>query len=138
MSEETTYVGIRGEWQDLLKPFEDKPPGLEHLQPLCGKFIIILGRTNELTMQQAALSANRQAISKELRQLMSDGQRYAAVLRRALKAHFGPRAEELTAFKLQPFRGRKVKAELAVKAKGVEKPAPDAEGATSAADHSDR
>jgi hypothetical protein len=138
MSEETTIVGIRGEWQDLIRPLAGSPPGLEHLEPFRSKLATIGGRTDELLLQQAALASSRQVISKELRELMDTGQREAALLRKALKAHFGPRAEELTAFGLQPFRGLKVRAKVEAKAKVGEKPAPGAEGATPAADPSTR
>jgi hypothetical protein len=118
MSQETTYAGIRGEWQTLIAPLAGPPPGLEHLEPFRAKLETALNRAVEITKQQAALAASKQDLSKELRQVMADGQRVAAVLRRALKQQLGPNSEELTAFQLQPFRGRKVKIVVA-------KPAPE-------------
>lgn len=109
MSQETTYVGIRGEWQDLNSPLAEHPPGLEHLEPFRLKLVTALERSLEITRLQAGLSAQRQELTKELRQVMNDGQRVAAVLRKALRQHLGPKAEQLAAFKLQPFRGRKAK-----------------------------
>jgi hypothetical protein len=141
MTDETTYVGIRGEWQDLIEPLAAKLPGLEHIEPFRAKLETTLGRTTELTAQQSALSSKRQVISKELRQLIFKGQRLAAVIRKALKEYYGPDAEELTTFKLQPFRGRKLSAEALAsrRAKRAKKtPAPDAEAATPAAEPSDR
>jgi hypothetical protein len=119
MSQETTYAGMRGEWQGLLAPLVAKPPGLEHLEPFQTRLGTVLDRSLEITKQQAALAAEKQKLSKELQSLMVDGERLAALLRKALKQQFGPRAEELTAFKLQPFRGRK-----------AAKPAPDGGGST--------
>jgi len=109
MSQETTNAGIRGEWQDLNAPLAEHPQGLEHLEPFRLKLVTALDRSLEITRLQAGLSAQRQELTKELRQVMADGQRVAAVLRKALKQQFGPKAEQLTAFKLQPFRGRKAK-----------------------------
>lgn len=109
MSQETTYAGQRGEWRDLLTPFAAKPPELEHLQPFCTKLETALGKSIDLTTQQAALAASKQELSKELRQVMLDGQRLAGLLRKGLKQQFGPNGEQLTAYKVQPFRGRKAK-----------------------------
>jgi hypothetical protein len=109
MSQETTYAGQRGGWRDLLEPFTAKPPGLEHLEPFCSKLQAKLDRSIDLTKQQADLSAQKQEISKELRQVMIDGERLAVILRKGLKQQFGPDAEKLTAFQVQPFRGRKAK-----------------------------
>jgi hypothetical protein len=119
MSQETTYAGMRGEWQGLLAPLVAKPPGLEHLEAFQTRLGTVLDRSLEITKQQAALAAEKQKISKELQSLMVDGERLAALIRKALKQQFGPKAEELTAFKLQPFRGRK-----------AAKPAPDGGGST--------
>ncbi len=122
MSEETTYAGIRGEWQDLITPLADKPPGLEPLEPFRAKLDGFLGRAVDITKQQAALSASKQELSKELRTVMENGQRVAALLRKGLKEALGPKAEQLTAFQVQPFRGRKVK--------NVPQPAPAAQDHT--------
>ena len=116
MSQETTYAGLRGEWQGMLAPLAAKPPGLEHLEPFQTRLGTVLDRSLEITKQQAALASEKQKLSKELQSLMVDGQRLAAIIRKALKQQFGPKAEELSAFKLQPFRGRKAK------------PAPDGGG----------
>jgi hypothetical protein len=120
MSQETTYAGIRGEWRDLIRPLAQNPPGLEHLEPFRAKLATILDQAVDVTQQQASLAAGKQQLSQDLKILMTNGQRLAAVLRKALKEHFGPRSEQLTAYNLQPFRGRKAK-------NGVEKPDPDGE-----------
>jgi hypothetical protein len=127
MSQETTYAGIRGEWKDLIAPLAEKPPGLEHLEPFRDRLSTVLDRTVEITKQQSALAANKQELTKELQALMTDGQRIAAVLRKGIKQQLGPKAEQLTAFKLQPFRGRKVKNGAAKPAQDAEDTAPPAE-----------
>lgn len=82
---------------------------MEHLEPFQTRLGTVLDRSLEITKQQAALAADKQKLSKELQSLMVDGERLAVLLRKALKQQFGPKAEELTAFKLQPFRGRKAR-----------------------------
>ena len=62
--------------------------------------------------------------SKELQALIADGQRVAVLLRKGLKQQFGPKAEQLTAFKVQPFRGRKAKVTVAKPAEGADGSAP--------------
>lgn len=111
MSKETTYAGIRGEWQGLNAPLAENPPGLEHLEPFRLKLVTALERSLEITKEQTGLAARKQELSKELQLVMADGQRVAAVIRKSLRQHFGPRAEQLTAFTIKPFRGRKVKEE---------------------------
>ena len=115
MAQAMTQAGIRGEWQDLIAPLADKPPGLEPLEPYRAKLETTLGRVDDITKQQAALAAQKQELTKELEALLIDGQRVAALLRKGLKQALGPKAEQLTAFKLQPFRGRKVKKSDAAK-----------------------
>ena len=127
MSQETTYAGIRGEWQAIIAPLAAKPPGLEHLEPFRAKLETALDRAVDITKQQAALASSKQELTKELKVLMADGQRVAAVLRKALKQQLGPKSEELTAFQVQPFRGRKVKNDVAKPAPGPEPSAPPAE-----------
>jgi len=109
VSQETTYAGLRGEWQTILAPLAEKPPGLEPLEPFRVKLDGYLGRAVDITKQQAALAASKQELSQELRVVMIEGQRVAALLRKGLKQILGPKAEQLTAFKVQPFRGRKAK-----------------------------
>lgn len=107
MSRPKTYVGILGTWQRLLAPLQDLPPGLEFLVTLRDKLATMLGRAVDVTMQQHGMAADKQQLSVELRQIVNDGERLATALRVTIKEHYGPRAEKLTAFGIQPFRGRK-------------------------------
>jgi hypothetical protein len=109
VSQETTYAGKRAEWQTLLAPLALKPPGLEPLEPFRVKLDGFLSRAVDITTQQAALAASKQELSQELQGIMVEGERVAALLRKGLKQILGPKAEQLTAYKVQPFRGRKVK-----------------------------
>ena len=127
MSQETTYAGQRGEWQGLNASLAEHPPGLEHLELFRLQLVTSLERSLEITKEQTGLAARKQELSKELREVMVGGQRVAALIRKALKQHFGPSAEQLAAFQIQPFRGRKAKSL-------VKKPGPAAGGSTAAAD----
>ena len=80
----------------------------------------------ELKKQQAASQAAKQTSSQELQAMIIDGQRLAALLRQAVKQHYGPRSEKLAEFHLKPFRG------LAKSAKPMPTPQPTASAAPAA------
>jgi hypothetical protein len=64
-------------------------------------------RALELTSRRGTLTAEKQGISKELSETLTEAERLGTLLRLAVKQHFGIRAEKLAEFNLQPFRGRK-------------------------------
>ena len=70
------------------------------------KFESLVTQAQDLTQQQAALTAAKQETSKKLKEVLNDAQRVATVLRFALREHFGKDAEKLVEFGVQPFRGR--------------------------------
>lgn len=80
---------------------------IPHLESSRDKLEGLLGQMGPLITQQADLGAQRQEVSKKIRELLTEARRLGAFLRAGLKQHYGPRSEKLTTFKLQPFRGRK-------------------------------
>jgi hypothetical protein len=106
MSQETTYAGIVGDWQRLLEPVKANGEELAHLEVPRAKLEALVSRAVELNKEQAARTAAKQEASKQLRAILTEGRRLATLLRTAVKEHYGPRAEKLTEFELQPFRGR--------------------------------
>ncbi len=109
MGRETTYRGIWGDWQGLLAKLEVTIGELPQLEPFRVKLLAILTQVLGLSRQQDAMRASKQEASKQLRQLIGEGSRVAAVIRAAIKDHYGPREEKIAEFGLRPFRGRKVK-----------------------------
>ena len=79
---------------------------LPHLEPTRQIFGDLLTRIEDVFVQQAATVARKQDLSKQLQNLLAEGQRLATVLKKAVAAHYGPRSEKLSEFRLQPFRGR--------------------------------
>lgn len=116
MAKETTYRGIWGSWQGLLTKVEAAIAEIPQLEPFRLKLAAILVQVLGLSRQQDAMRASKQEASKQLRQLIAEGSRVAAVMRAAIKDHYGPREEKIAEFGLQPFRGRKVKTSPAVPA----------------------
>lgn len=64
-------------------------------------------RARVLFAQQAALAAQKQEVTKELQEVIQDGEAMMKFLREGLKAHYGKDSEKLIEFGLQPFRGLK-------------------------------
>ncbi|HJX26860.1 MAG TPA: hypothetical protein VJ885_03030 [Thermoanaerobaculia bacterium] len=105
MSNETTQLGQKGEWQKLIKPLKGNAD-LAYLETQREKLARLLDQAVDVTHQQNALTAQKQELSKQLQTIMLEGQRTATVLRKSITAHFGIRSEKLAEFGLQPFRGR--------------------------------
>ena len=106
MSQETTKAGVMGDWQKLLKSFEENPDDLSYLEVPRTKLAGLFARAVEINHQQAAMAASKQSASKELRAIFAEGRRLATSLRRMVQDRYGVDSEKLTEFGLQPFRGK--------------------------------
>jgi hypothetical protein len=106
MAKETTQTGIIGNLQRLKVSTDANAAEIPHMEGTRLKLGTVLEQAAEISKQQAALTASRQAASKELQRLLGEGQRLATILRLGIKQHYGIRAEKLAEFHLQPFRGR--------------------------------
>lgn len=106
---ETTYAGMMGEWQHLVATLEENAEELANLAGTRDQLKTLLEKAQGASKRQTALVSEKQEISKQLRGFITEGQRLAHILRLSLKAHYGIRSEKLATFRLQPFRGRKVK-----------------------------
>lgn len=106
MVKETTYTGKLGSWQRLLTTLLANIGALAHMEVPRAKLEGLLLRGLEIAKQQAALTASKQELSKELQGIIDDGERTATALRVLLKEHYGPRSERLAEFGIRPFRGR--------------------------------
>ena len=109
MARETTNAGIMGDLQRLSVTMDANKEELPQLEPFRLKLGGVVGQIFEIAKQQAAYKAGKQESSKQLRKLLIEGNRIADVVRTAVKDHFGPRAEKIAEFGVQPFRGRKAK-----------------------------
>lgn len=104
---ESTRSGKLGEWQRLLAALQVNQGDLPHLETQRTQLETMVGQAEDLFQSQAALSASKQEASQQLATLVSECQRLATVLRYSLKQYYGPTAEKLVEFGIQPFRGRK-------------------------------
>jgi hypothetical protein len=110
MAKQTTYDGILGDLQRLSVSLNANTQELSHLDGSRVKLEGLLARAIDISKQQAALRAGKQEMSRQIRQVTLEGQRLANALRVSIKEHYGPRAEKLVEFGVQPFRGRVRKA----------------------------
>ena len=110
LKQQTRQAGQFGEWQQFNTSMAANSSELPHLEATRQIFAGLLTRIEEAFVQQAAVTARKQDLSKQLQGLLAEGQRLATVLKKAVAAHYGPRAEKLSEFRMQPFRGRNRKA----------------------------
>ncbi len=106
---DTRKNGVLGDLQRLLVTMEAHQEQLAQLEPFRRKLGDIVTQSLDVSKQQAAFTASKQEASKQLRQLLTQGQRVADVIRTVVRDHFGPQEEKIVEFGVQPFRGRKVK-----------------------------
>jgi hypothetical protein len=109
MSKETTDLGKQGDWRGLMVKVEANNPDLAYLEPWRVQLGTQIDKALDLGKQQDGLTASKQDLSKQLRVVITEGDRLATLLRSAIKQHYGIRAEKVAEFGVQPFRGRKSK-----------------------------
>ena len=104
---EKSYADVVAGWKDLrggLTANVADVPYLElHTQQLGG----FITQTEDLTNQQAAHTAAKQQVTRQIEELIDLGQKLATFLRVGVRQHYGNRSEKLVEFGLQPFRGKK-------------------------------
>ena len=89
------------------------------------QFETLVTKAHELTARQDALAAEKQDVSKQFVDTLTEAERLSTVLRLAVKQHFGIRSEKLAEFSLQPFRGRKKPADAQKQSQKPQKKSPD-------------
>ena len=109
MGRETRSAGIMGDLQRLSVTLEANKEELPNLEPFRLKLTGIVVQIFEIAKQQAAHKAGKQETAKQLRTLLTQGNRVADLVRTGVRDHFGPDDEKVAEFGVQPFRGRKVK-----------------------------
>jgi hypothetical protein len=103
---ETTYAGKLGDWQRILAPLDANAADLPHLEIPRTQLAELLTKAVGIKTQQAASRATKQTASQELQTTIVEGQRLAALLRQAVRQHYGPASPKLTEFNVKVFRGR--------------------------------
>lgn len=110
MARDTRTAGIMGGLQRLSVTMEANKELLPQLEPYRIELSGVVTQVFDIAAQQSAHKVAKQESAKQLRKLLTQGNRLADVVRTAVRAHFGPDAEKVAEFGVQPFRGRKAKA----------------------------
>ena len=111
MAGERRYMNRINGWAQISAGVTNNIEQVEHLQPGVIKLKELHMRAINLSAQQAALTTTKQETTKELRQVIREGDALADFLRTGARAHFGANSEKMIEFGMQPFRGRKAKSE---------------------------
>lgn len=101
-----SQLGVLGDWEQLHQMLEVNKADLPALEISRVQFADFLAKAKEASQRQAMHTAGKQESSKQLKDLLTEGERVATLLRQGLKARYGIRSEKLAEFGLQPFRGR--------------------------------
>ena len=102
----STNEAVIGNLQQLLTKLEANKADLPQLEISIAKLGTVMAQVMDISNQQGAMTASKQAASKQLQTLLVEGQRLANAMRGMLKENYGIRSEKLAEFGLQPFRGR--------------------------------
>lgn len=102
-----TFDASFAEWRRILKPFANNNGELPHLDGHVIKLLSLLAQVEEIAGRQRALAAAKQEMTQQLNALVVEGRKIAAFLKAGLREHYGRKAEKLTEYGLQPFRGFK-------------------------------
>jgi len=102
-----TYDESFAEWRRILKPLAANIAEIPHLDGHRIRLGDLLLKVDEVVAEQDALSAARQDRSRKLQALVVEGRKIAAFIKAGIREHYGRRAEKLTEYGLQPFRGFK-------------------------------
>lgn len=100
----TTGQTLSG-WQELTSSLSANSADVPHLEGHRTHLADLLKQAQDLTTQQAALTANKQEVTKKLQEIMDEGKKVASFLRAGVRQRYGRRAEKLIELGLRPFRG---------------------------------
>ena len=100
------YLNVLNGWDQVAAAQEANAAEVPQMEAFLGKLRGLLEQARNLSAQQAALTADKQEVSKQLRKTIRQGQKLVDVMRTGAQAHFGVDSEKLVEWGVQPFRGR--------------------------------
>lgn len=93
-------------WEKALAGYGNNAEALASADPQRQALEQILAKARELKNQQESFIAAKQQLTKEINELMEDGEEAARRLRAAAKANLGTKNERLVQFDVTPIRPR--------------------------------
>ena len=127
MAVERRYMNRINGWAQVAAGVSSNPQETEHLQPGAVRLQGLHTRAGELSVRQAALTTAKQEVTRELKQVLREGDALADFLRTGARAHFGAESEKMVQFGMQPFRGKKLSEEAKAKKKTAKPSSPATE-----------
>lgn len=125
------YAVVRQKVAFKAKALAESIEELPHLKPgwvRLGEIQVLL---NDLTAEQARLTALRQEVSKRIAELMDEAQKLMTFLDLGIKERYGNRSEKLVEYGVKPFRGKPRTRRVGPDGKPTKKKASDAEATAS-------
>jgi hypothetical protein len=92
-------------WQRLTTSLAANAADLPHLEAHRERLAELLTQVQNLGNQQAALTASKQEVTKQLQAAVTEARTISAFLRSGVREKYGKEAEKLVEFGLRPFRG---------------------------------
>jgi hypothetical protein len=99
-------LNVVTDWDQAASAAEANAAELPHLEAPRIKLQGLATQTRNLLVEQGALAARKQEVTKQLRKSLREGNLLAVFIRTGAREQFGPTSEKLTEFGLVPFRGR--------------------------------
>jgi predicted secreted acid phosphatase len=97
---------------------------LKHLEVSNGKLQNLAVEGRGLVLEQAALDARKQEVTKRLKQMLREGDTLTDFLRTGIRQHYGYQSETLVEFGIQPLRPENRLKKSRKSRKPTEPPAP--------------
>lgn len=94
------------DWQKLTNSIEANAGDVPYLENHRIALKTLREEISSLTALQSQLQAQKQEVSKRIKEKLAEGQKLATFLRAGVKQHYGHRSEKLVEFGLQPLRKR--------------------------------
>ena len=131
MPQDRIAVGTKG-WQRLTTSLANNTADFPHLEGHRARLAELLTQVQSLGNQQAALTATKQEVTKQLQAAVTEARTVSAFLRAGVREKYGKDAEKLVEFGMRVFRGnRPQEAETKPPVPEPEKPAPETTADTS-------
>ncbi|HEX5716093.1 MAG TPA: hypothetical protein VF179_08040 [Thermoanaerobaculia bacterium] len=105
MANEWLYMNTVNGWDKMDVAVTANAEKVPELEVNLGGLRTRSQRARQLFAQQAALTAAKQEVTKELQQVIQEGNARVKFLREGLKAYLGKDNEKLIEFGVMPFRG---------------------------------
>lgn len=103
-----TSIAVIAEGESLLTSLGDHPADFQHMEGSRQELQGLVDQAKVLAKEQAAFTATKQDTSKRLSAVLKQIRALLNLLRTGIKQRYGNDNEKLAAFRLLPFRGRKV------------------------------